>query len=258
MPVAGRHVQHRGNSCRRKPGWLQVRCAEAKARPASQVCQETEGGLMGTPDTREKGTLKVRCEQSAAADPVQIEVRKPNLTLVGVTSPSQPIEVPVGKYHVRGISSTGLELSGEVDVVGGQLTELWLQPETSEIAFAPPAVKSSASVRARSTRPSAEFESFEIATDPAGVRTFTGNVLLGQAVESSVPAAHENPDAGPNRHLFSIDPGHLCAIQVRNGGTPSSISCPRFRRAGDAPSTFDGPRRASPASSASATTPVSS
>lgn len=187
---------------------------------------------MGTQDTREKGTLMVRCNQPAAADALQIEVRKPNLTLVGVTSPSRAIEVPVGKYHVRGLSSAGLEMSGEVEVVGGQQTELWLQPESAEVAFDLPAVKSAASLRSRSTQPAPEFESFGIGTDPVVVRSFGGNVLLGQAVESVAPAAHRNPQSGPNRYLFSIDAGHLCALQVRMADTVINLVPPISPRRG--------------------------
>ena len=166
-------------------------------------------------DTREKGTLTVRCDQPTAAEAVQIEVRKPNLTLVGVTSPSQPIDIPVGKYHVRGISASGVELTGEVDVVGGQQTELWLHNDSSEIAFTRPAIKSNASVRSQYAQASEGFESFEISTRLVDLRSFTGNVLLGQAVPSLIPAAHEEPAPVPNRHRFSINPGDLCVIQVR-------------------------------------------
>jgi hypothetical protein len=187
---------------------------------------------MGTQDSREKGTLTVRYNQAGAADPLQIEVRKPNLTLVGVTSPSRPIEVPVGKYHVRGLSSAGLELTGEVEVVGGQQTELWLQPESADVAFDAPAVKSAASLRSRSTQPAPEFESFGVGTDPVVVRTFNGNVLLGQAVETAVPQAHERPPSGPDRHLFSIDAGQLCALQVRMADTVVNLVPPISPRRG--------------------------
>ena len=184
------------------------------------------------PDSREKGTLTVRCDQPTAADALQIEVRKPNLTLVGVTSPSRPIEVPVGKYHVRGISSTGLELSGEVDIVGGQQTELWLTPDSSELSFSRPAVKSRPLVRSRSTRPAEESESFEIDTSGADLRTFAGNVLLGQAVRSSVAEAHEDPATAPKRHRFSINPGHLCVIQLRLAGHVINLVPPISPRRG--------------------------
>ena len=87
---------------------------------------------MSTNEPREQGTLTVHCKTQADSGAVQIEVRKQNLTLVSVTSPSQSVQVPAGHYQIRGIAPDGAEMVGEVSVVSGQDAEVWLEGDEAQ------------------------------------------------------------------------------------------------------------------------------